>query len=61
MASKGTKQFPFKLTREDWPEDARKVKMTIDNEKGGVAFSDNLKVLTGTERPELFITSSVPK
>ena len=55
MASKGTKQKPFNFTREDWPEDATTVKMSIDSEKGGVAFSDYLKVLTGTERPELFI------
>eukprot|EP00536_Pseudo-nitzschia_multiseries_P004931 jgi/Psemu1/11306/gm1.11306_g len=50
-----TKQFPFKFTREDWPEDATTVKMSIDSENGGVAFSDYLKVLDGTERPELFI------
>ena len=41
--------------REEWPEDATKVKMSIHSENGGVAFSDYLKVLEGTERPELFI------
>ena len=55
MAAKQTKQHPFKFTREEWPEDVTKVKMSIDNENGGVAFSDYLKVLEGTERPELFI------
>mmetsp|Transcript_27375 Transcript_27375/g.74853 ORF Transcript_27375/g.74853 Transcript_27375/m.74853 type:complete len:192 (-) Transcript_27375:1608-2183(-) len=46
---------PFKFTREEWPEDAYKVKMSIGNARGGVAFSDYMKVLEGTERPELFI------
>ena len=42
MATKGTKLKPFNIIREDWPEDATAVKMNVDSEQGGIAFSDYL-------------------
>ena len=47
------KTFPFK--KKEWPDDDNKLKMTIDNPTGGIAFSEQMRVLSGKEHPELFL------
>ena len=46
---------PFKFTREEWPEDAETTKLKINAEEGSVGFDNKMKILHGTESPELFI------
>ena len=47
------KTFPFK--KKEWPDEDNKLKMKIDNPAGGVAFSEQMQVLSGKEHPELFL------
>ena len=47
------KAFPFK--KKEWADDENKLKMKIENTAGGVAFSEHMRVLKGTEHPELFL------
>ena len=47
------KSFPFK--KKEWPDDDNKLKMKIANPAGGVAFSVQMRKLSGKEHPELFL------
>ena len=47
------KSFPFK--KKEWPDDEKKIKMKIEAPAGGVAYSEQMRVLSGKEHPELFL------
>ena len=47
------KSFPFK--KKEWPDDENKLKMKIKAPGGGVAYSEQMRVLSGKEHPELFL------
>ena len=47
------KTFPFK--KKEWPDDDKLMKMKIESPTGGVAFTEQMRVLSGKEHPELFL------
>ena len=48
-----TKMFGFK--RKDWPDNDNIMKLKLSNNKNGAQFNEELRVLSGTEHPELFL------
>jgi len=48
-----TKMFGFK--RREWPNNDNIMKLKLSNNKNGAQFNEELRVLTGTEHPELFL------
>ena len=48
-----TKMFAFK--RKEWPDNDNIMKLKLSNNANGAQFNEELRVLSGTEQPELFL------
>ena len=45
----------FSFKKKDWPDEGNKLKVKLEGKQGGVTFDEYVRVLDGSEHPELFL------
>ena len=45
---------PFSFKKKDWSDEGNKLKVKWEGKKGGATFDEYIRVLDGSEHPELY-------
>ena len=46
---------PFSFKKKDWLDEGNRLKVKLEGKKGGATFDEYIRVLDGSEYPELFL------
>ena len=53
--AKHNRAQPFSFKKKDWPDEGNKLKVKLEGKQGGATFDEYVRVLDGSEHPELFL------
>ena len=53
--TKHNRAQPFSFKKKDWPDEGNKLKNKLEGKGGGATFDEYVRVLDGSEHPELFL------